>query len=191
MSDPPMLEHENAYVSAWQNSALNGPDPGRLAAEMATSVARFDRKIFWRNAIEYVAGAVVLTWSIYEARQGSPRAFVVIAGVVFVLGYLWWKHRTVRTLNPLADARSYQAALMKRLDDQVRLLSRVRYWCLLPLYPPMVWTAVVGWSRNPWGAVAELALVTALFVIVALVNEVYGVRKLKADRAHVEALLQD
>jgi hypothetical protein len=170
---------------------MNGLDPARLAAEMAAGVARFDRRVFWRNAVEYAAGAVVLTWSVAEALQGSRRALLVMAGVLFVLGYAWAKQRVTKALDPSADARSYQAALIKRLDDQLWLASRVRYWYLLPLYPPMVCTAVVGWSRNPWGALAELALVTALFAAVAWFNEVYGVRRLKAERARVEAMLRE
>lgn len=191
MNDPQLMEQERKYMSYWQESAIDGPDPARLAAEMAARVAKFDRQIFWRNAVEYAAGVVVLAWSITEALEGSRRAFLVMAGVLFVLGYAWWKQRGVKELDPSADARSYQAALLKRFDDQLWLLSRVKYWYLLPLYPPMVWTAVVGWSRNPWGALAELALVTALFAVIAWLNEVRGVRKLKADRAHAEAMLQE
>jgi hypothetical protein len=147
--------------------------------------------VFWQNAVEYAAGAVVLIWSVAEALNGSRRAFMVIGGVLFVLGYMWWKQRALTPLDPSADARSYQAALLKRFDSELRLRSQVRSWYLLPLYPPMVWTAVVGWSRNPWGALTELALVTALFVVIAWFNEVRGVRKLKADRAHVEAMLHE
>ena len=53
----------------------------------------------------------------------------------------------------------------------------------------MIWTAVAGWSRSPIGALVELAAVTALFVAVGWLNEVRGVRALKAERAHVEAML--
>ena len=170
---------------------MGGADAGRLAVEIAAKVERFDRQIFLRNAVEYAAGAVVLIWSSAQALQGSRRAFLMIAGVLFVLGYMWSKQRGLKPLDPSADARSYQTALLKRFDDQLRLLKQVRYWYLLPLYPPMVWTAVLGWSRNPWGALAELTLVTVLFAAVAWLNEVYGVRKLKADRARVEAMLQE
>ena len=54
---------------------MSGPDPARIAAEVAARVAGFDRRIFWRNAVEYAAGAVVLTWSVVEAIDGSRRPF--------------------------------------------------------------------------------------------------------------------
>ena len=45
MNDPQLMEQERKYMSYWQESAIDGPDPARLAAEMAARVAKFDRRI--------------------------------------------------------------------------------------------------------------------------------------------------
>jgi hypothetical protein len=63
------------------------------------------------------------------------------------------------------------------------LLSRVRYWYLLPLYVPAVWQIAQGWSWQPWAAAFALAVVTAAFAFIGWLNERCGVRFLQEARA--------
>jgi hypothetical protein len=108
-----------------------------------------------------------------------------------VMAYLWWQHRGLKALDPSAEARVYRKALIEHYDLQIRLLSRVKYWYLLPLYVPMVWQTVEMWRRRPAMALVSLAAATAVFVFIGWLNEIRAVRKLKAARAKVEAMSEE
>jgi hypothetical protein len=181
---------EEELMVYWQQT-MGEATAGGAAHELAARVTRFDRTIFRRNSREYIAGLILLAWSGYNAFHGSRQALSLMAGVLFMMGYLWWSHRGMVALDPSADGRTYRNALLTRLDAQIRLLSRVRYWYLLPLYLPMVWQAVEHWPHSPWAAGLGLLVVTAFFVMVGWLNEVLAVKKLTQDRANVEQMFKE
>jgi hypothetical protein len=129
-------------------------------------------------------------WLVYIGDEPIKHtvAFVCVA---FVLGYLRWQHRGLAPLDPAADARTYQAAMLDRIDRQMRLLGTVRYWYLLPLYVPGLWTVAVTWKRSPVAAVFGWIIITGVFVFIGWLNEYAGIKFLKAERAKIEALYRE
>ena len=113
------------------------------------------------------------------------------AGGLFVGAYLWWQHRGLAPLDPAADARSYQAALLMRIEHQIRLLSRVRYWYLLPLYLPAFLTFAAIWPRSRITAVLSFVIVTTVFAAIGWLNERVAVPLLRKERARVESLYEE
>jgi hypothetical protein len=116
------------------------------------------------------------------------QAAVGITSGLFVVSYLWWQHRRLTPLDPSADGRAYQAALLDRIDGQIRLLKNIRYWYLLPLYLPVAWTVAATWRRNPVAAVVGWALMTAVYILVAWLCERVAVRRLTFERDTVASL---
>ena len=132
----------------------------------------------------------LLLFFIGQAAVGGDRvqAAVGITGGLVVVSYLWWQHRRLSPLDPSADGRAYQAALLDRLDGQIRLLKNIRYWYLLPLYLPVVWTVAETWRRSPWVAVVGWAAMTAVYVVVAWRCERVAIRRLTLERDAVASL---
>jgi hypothetical protein len=193
MSDLREREPEDELKRYWQENLIGsqGTRNPALAGELSSRVTQFDRKIFWRNFREYAAGLVVLIWAGYMAIRGNRPAIAIILGVTFVMAYLWWQHRKLRQPDPSTNLLVYEKALLERFDSQIRLLSRVKYWYLLPLYIPTVWMTIGRRSRHPLGAILSLAVVTAAYVFVWWLNERLAVGKLKEARAQLRAMVEE
>ena len=82
-------------------------------------------------------------------------------------------------------------ALLERFDSQIRLLSRVKYWYLLPLYIPIIWMTIDWFPRHGWGAIFSLAIVTAIFYFIARLNEKLAVGQLKEARAKLRTMVEE
>ena len=190
MSDLPEREQEEELMHYWQESTMGARDQA-LIRNLSAKVTRFDRKISWRNFREYTASLAVLVWAGFGAFRGNRPAMAMVVGVVFVMAYLWWQHRKLRPLDPSADVGTYRKALLERFDDQIRLMGRVKYWYLLPLYVPVVWTMVDALPRRPWSASITLAIVTVVYVFIGWLNERWAVRKLQEARAKVKAMSEE
>jgi hypothetical protein len=87
--------------------------------------------------------------------------------------------------------KSYQAALLDRYDHQIRLLRRVKYWYVLPIYLWMLLVIVTVPGRFPGGRITYFAIATLLAAFIVWLNEGYGVRKLRAARREAESLVAD
>ena len=178
----------------WRQGTMGEPDPeevARLAGR--ASMKRFDKVILRRNLAEYLAGVLLLIvfgWRIV-AGENRLQNIVSIGCVAFVLVYLWWQHRHITPLDPAADASAYSAAMIARIDHQIRLLKGVRYWYLLPLYVPPVWQVFNRWQTSPAAAIVGFVVVTAAFVFVGFLNERVGVARLNAERDKIEALYKE
>lgn len=185
------LDHEEELIRMWQEHSLNPPiNAAQLAREISTKVQKFDRGIFWRNFREYAAGVLLMAWFLWQSVDPSRRMLSVagIAVVSFVMIYLWLSHRSNKPLDPSADARSYQKALLARYDLQIRLLSQVKYWYVLPIYAWMVLVLTQISSKASWW---RFVFVTVLSAFVIWLNESYGVRKLRAEREKAESLMRE
>ena len=184
---------DDEWTRLWQTHMASAQDPERVARTIMAQVWRFDQTLFWRNAREYAAGIVLLVVFVGQLAVGDDRigALVGIGSVGFVLGYLWWKHRGLQPLDPAADAIAYKAALLARIDDQIRLLRSVTYWYLLPLSLPTLWKAMYVWDKSPWAAVITVAIVVVLFALLRWLNVRFGVGALLATRASVESVCSE
>lgn len=178
------------WARLWRGHMASQEDQERVARTIMAQVWRFDQMLFWRNAREYAAGIVLLVVFMGQLVIGDDRvgALVGLGSVGFVMGYLWWKHRGLQPLDPAADVIAYRAALLARVDDQIRLLRSITYWYLLPLTLPMLWQAGRVWGKSPWAAAISLAVAMALFVFLRWLNLTAGVNALRATRGQVESL---
>jgi hypothetical protein len=123
-------DQEQELMRMWQETVLPGPmDEARMVREMARRVEKFDRRIWWRNLREYAVGAMLIAFFSWKSFNPASRV-ISVAGIVavgFVMIYLWRSHRRTPSLDPSADGKSYQTALLDRYDFEIRLLRGVRY----------------------------------------------------------------
>ena len=185
-------DQEKELMRIWQESKLPAPvDARQLAAAIAARVESFDRKIFWRDMREYVAGGALIVWFLWLLRIPGQR-YLSISGIVavgFVMIYLWRSQRSKQPLDPSADVRTYQAALLERYDRQIELLRHVKYWYVAPLYG---WMMLVLFTvpAPPARKLPYFAVFTAFAGLVVWLNEVYAVRKLRKARQNAESLIK-
>jgi hypothetical protein len=190
-------DQEKELMKMWQESVLPAPmgtgqmDARQLAMAIAKRVETFDRKIFWRNMREYVAGGALIAWFLWMLRYPGHR-YLSAAGIVavsFVMGYLWLSQRKKQPLDPSADVRSYQTALLERYDRQIELLRRVKYWYVAPLYAWMLLVLFTVPSTNVRRLPYFIGF-TAFSASIVWLNEGYAVRKLRKARRDAESLME-
>jgi len=177
-------------MKTWQGTPVSVPDPALATQQIADEVQRFDRRIRRRNAREFVAWVILLIWSVVGMVQGKPSAILLCAAALGVTGYMWWTHRHNRTLDANTDARAYHAALIKRYDDQIALMTSAKYWCALPLYLPVIGVTWARWDADPQRAALLFATATVGFVVLWWLNEHFAVRKLRDRRARAAAMFE-
>ena len=175
----------------WQETILPQRDAELLARRVGRmKLLRFDIAIARRNVREYAGVGVVVLLAGWQMMNGGDRVSsgLAIAAALFVGGFLWRQHRHVRPPDPSMNARDYQAALLQRIDHQVRILKKARYWYLLPLYLPVLRVASLTWTSRPGVTLLFLVAVTLVFVVVGWLNEHFAVAYLEKERARVKAL---
>lgn len=189
----------------WQEITFSQPgDPAEIARTIAHTVRQFDRKSFWRNFREYAACGVMAIVFVGSAAFGYERIVPVpligLAAVSFVMGYLWWKHRDLKALDPSADASGYKAALLARYDRQIRLLRGARYWYFFPLYVWILAATVVNALHRPprlsplahvITVAVSLVVVTAVFIWLARLNHRYASGRLAEAKKRAESLFSE
>ena len=162
--------HDDELILLWRQGTSTEPNQEEIArlAGSAT-VKQFDRVIFWRNFLEYAAGAVgvvFLGWLVVKPEKPLDRVqgLTGFLCLEFYIGYLWWQHRSMVPLDASADARTYQAAMLVRIDRQIRVLSTIRYWGL-PVYLWLFGSGLV------YGNAVGLAAITCLYIAMVWLNE--------------------
>jgi hypothetical protein len=186
---------DDNLLRLWQETRLAAPDPERLARSVGRiALLGFDRRLRVQDLREYVGFLLIFAfftvqWVIGGAAFNWIQAALAIGGALFVISYLFWRHRRLLTpLDPSASGRAYHAALLARIDGQLQLVKSLRYWYLLPLYPPVLWTVASTWERNRAAAAAGFVVMTAAYVAVAWLSARYEVRRLTAQRRELESL---
>ena len=126
--------------NVWQNQK---PEGIRMSVEeIRRRAGKFQKKIYWRNLREYVAGLVVVVffgfyfWRTSDALTRGALG-LLIAGVLYVM---WYLHRqgSSRSLPAdlgLASGIDFYRRELKRQRD---LLASVWAWYLGPLIPGFV-----------------------------------------------------
>jgi hypothetical protein len=178
----------------WQQGTSAEPDAAeisRLAGR--ASMKQFDRNLIRRNLGQYAAGLVLIVALGWNLAIGRSVIVSLAAGVcvVFVLGSLWWQHRDLKPLDPSADAKAYHAAMLARIDKQLRLLGSFRFWYLMPLSLPFFWGILELVNEHASALWRDLTVLAALFAAAAWLNEKWGVQRLRAERAKIEGLYKD
>jgi branched-subunit amino acid ABC-type transport system permease component len=165
---------------------------------------RFDWIISRRNFREYAVSAMMLILFVSNFFHGDDRFLQVMAFAMtcFYVGYIWWWSHERLPLDPSADARTYQAAMLTRLDRQIHLLGRLR-WFGIPLALLNAWVLYgFDWpmlirtlDRTRLAVtiatiIAALAVEVVVFAGIVWVNERsrWGIPLLQAARANIERL---
>lgn len=151
-------------------------------ADMRRLATRFERRIWWRNLREYVAGAVVIGFSTFRLRllHGWDRlpAALMIAGTIYVLVQI---HRrgSARSVPANAGARASIQFHRLELERQRDALRTVWRWYLLPLAPALAATFTEVAIKRGVNAplIGSIILGTLLFVGIWALNR-WGARKL-------------
>lgn len=186
----------------WQSQPT---EPPRMSPEdLRGRMRSFERRIFWRNLREYVAGAIVLiAFGYYEwlfpallLRIGST---LTIAGTLYVMYQL---HRRASARISPADAgmKSCLEYHRQELERQRDALRAVWSWYLLPFVPGMA-VFLAGMMVNQWRAHPGLLLPTlagfgllalimaAVFFAVWKLNQ-WSAKKLQVQIDELDALMR-
>jgi triacylglycerol lipase len=99
--------------------------------------------------------------------------------------------------DPGANLTAYRKSLSENYDRQIRLLRNVKFWYLLPPYVGIL-MAVMGtwWRRAAHGmsfrnAPIVICLVTVVFALAWIANEVIGVRYIQRLKRELSCLEED
>jgi hypothetical protein len=168
---------DDELIDLWRNVALPAPDPEEIAQWVGrTAVQRMDRFSTMMNFLTGAIGLSFLTllgWATYE----GIRLDVTLLGFLCVepvLAYIWWVQRRT-ALDPTANSRSYQSAMLARLDRQIRLCRTARYW-LLPILAWMLYVFLLDPAKPLWLLdVKQLSRDTAQTLVVHVVAYIAGV----------------
>jgi len=173
---------------------------GELLVLVQRKTRRFDLMIITRNLIESAAALFVAVffgrYALVRAENPLERtgSVIVAAGACWIILYLLRHSQGLSALDPSQDLTSYTAALLARYDHQIHILRSARYWYLLPLYVGLlvINAGIISGRAHPWTMgwrdVAGPASYTAVFAVVWWLNEVYGVGKLRRERANLLAI---
>jgi len=153
--------------SIWQNQPSGGI---RMSVdEIHRRAGKFQKKIYWRNAREYIAALVVVVFIGFDFWRTSDAltrvAFaMIIAGVVYAM---WHLHRrgSSRSLPADLGLASGIEFYRRELERQQDLLQSVGFWYLGPLIPGPVVLMVARACTHP-GHLRPIGLSLALFALV-------------------------
>ncbi len=185
------------FKNAWQQQPLEGAAARPvedIMADVYRRAARFNRQIRQRDLLETLAGVIVIAafsyfaWAVpfIIARIG---AIIVVCGCVIVIARLYMT-RTRRPSSPGASAREFCAVELKRLDDQIHLLSTVGWWYIAPLLGGAT-LFVLGGEGSTGVRTATLALNLGLGLFIYWLNRRAVRRDLQPMRDDLARILQD
>ncbi len=173
----------------WQNQKTEGV---RMSvSEIQASAGKFQRKIQWRNAREYVASAVMVVFFGFEFwRAGDLLLRIGFALLIAGLCLLAWQLHVRGSWSPLpkdAGLSSYVEYKRRELERQRDALNSVWRWYLGPLIPGLAVLIFAFGRANPghlqhMGLFAAIyaAVAAALFVGIAKLNSA-GARRLQKE----------
>ena len=195
--EPPIRDRGSNLKELWQDQKLEG---GRMAIEEIRGKAgAFERKIRWRNAIEYVAAIIVVVNFTFQAIHGE-NVFLQTGSALFVMAAVYVVYSLHRggSAQSMPDELGRTAALdfhRAALTRQRDLLLSIWRWYLLPFVPGFVLTLVgfavrdgvllimVSSPDQKWkglGILFGAALMVGLFFFIAALNK-RAARKLQSE----------
>jgi len=167
----------NRMQEIWQGQPVEGIKMS--VEEIRRRATKFEKRIYWRNVREYVAGTiatVLLGFSIAGSHNVLDRsAFVLlIAGMVYVM-YQLHRRGAVKSIPASAAVGPSLEFYRGELKRQRDLTSTVWSWYLGPFVPGLVMSVIVSAAHNLHPRhLAVLTfwygLIAALFVLVWILN---------------------
>lgn len=120
--------------------------------EIRKRATKFEKKIYWRNVREYVAGVItiVLLGSFFAGadRLLDRSAFaLLIAGMVYVM-YQLHRQGAAKALPSSVTVGPSLEFYRGELERQHKLVSNVWIWYLGPFVPGLVLSAVASAAHN-------------------------------------------
>ncbi len=185
------------FKTAWQQQGLEGaaarPMEDIMEAVHVTAT-RFNRQIWMRDLLETLAGLLVIgafgyyIWVVPEvlAKIGAAIVIVGCVGVITRLHRARRRHRAA----PDASAREFCATELKRLDEQIHLLSTVGWWYLAPLLGGAA-IFVLGVGGSARARLVTLVVMLAFAVLIHHVNRRAVQRQLRPMRDELARTLDD
>ena len=151
----------------------------------------FQNGIWWRNARESAAGAVVLFFNVLSLwNPESPMMLaghlLTIAGVLFIIGFLHLKACS-RAVPSEADTKTLFRFHRREMVRQRDLLRRVAWWYLLPFAPGMLAIVAARWESGVTPSLAALVFIGSVFGFIWKLN-LWAARWLDGELQKVDAL---
>jgi hypothetical protein len=163
----------DGFKQAWQAADWNMRVPP--LPDVRRSAAGFDRRIRLRNAMEYVAGLLVIVF-VSVRGLGQPTALMKVADGLIVAGcclVLWQLARRASVPQAPTGAatsdliRHYRANLARQRDA----LRSVWLWYLLPLAPGLMLSLIAPpQPGTPWLKLAAIGVVISVFAGIQWLN---------------------
>src|SRR5258706_355770 len=152
--------NDDALKKLWREPGFDLP-PSLASAEQVASVRRkargFGRAIFWRDFREVAACLLIIFWFGAQLFRPHPMemqlgCWVLILSAIFIASKLLVSKRSVPAADASASIEEVFQLEIRRVDVQIRLLSSVGWWYLLPLLAG-VNLFFAGSRASPSGAV--------------------------------------
>jgi len=186
---------EDPAKQAWQASVeIAGAPP---LEEVRKGANKFYRFIFWRNAVEYAAGVIVVVsfttyvFTLPVLLQRIASAMIVVAAFYV----LWQLHRRASAVPPeSAGTMPLYQFVRVQLVRQRDALRGIFWWYLFPFIPGMgllLAGSMYAPDTHPdgpgWRDALGLTVITAVFYGVWWLNQ-RAVRKLQTHIDEIDAL---
>ena len=188
-------ELENLWKAQPVDTAMRGEE---MRVIVLKKIAGFDRAIRLRNRAEIVAALVVFAsfaCFAWVQKNGIQRlgSMVISASALWIIYYIWRHGSEPGDPDPDQTVASYQLALRRKYEHQIRLLRNVKFWYLLPLYVGLL-VSSTGILREhaekgvlSWVDAIGPLVYTLIFAGIWWLNEVYTVRRLQRWLADVKS----
>ena len=157
----------NRMQELWQCQPVEGIKMS--VEEIRKRSTKFEKKIFWRNVREYVAGAIaIVLLGLFMARSHNlldRSAFaLLIAGMAYVM-YQLHRRGAAKSMPASATVGPSMDFYRRELKRQRDLTSTVWSWYLGPFVPGLVLSAVASAAHN-WQP-RHIAMLTFWYGLIA------------------------
>lgn len=190
------FEPNDELCKLWQGpeSSTSREEVRKIMTLVETRAKQFERRIFWRNAGEYLAAAVVAgLFALLAHRADAPLVrlghLMLSAGAAWVLIFLWLMQRSRRMPSPESSTAAYKRALLAWYDRQILLTRNAWAWYVLPLGAGLV-VSSLGQDHATGFKAVMAGLVVAVGVGVAILNR-KAARNIEAEKHELERLLEN
>lgn len=172
-----MSEVENPVQKLWQDQPVEGITMS--VEEIQRRAGKFEHRIWWRNAREYVGSLIAVGLFMYFF-VSIPDVLSRVTFALFIAGMVWIVVQLHRqgsaTLIPAGlDAVTSLRLYRAELERQRAAVANVWWWYLAPLVPGFV-VHTIGYAvkfQRPaaWAGLALVdAIVVAMFVVIWKMN---------------------
>jgi hypothetical protein len=196
-----MLMDSDDYKQVWQTQSRLTIDTELLVNEVRRNQQQFTTMLFWRDVREVgICVLLVLLWFYVGAKLALPWTwYLIVPALLWVGGYMLadrFRHKR-QPLDPAEPLQHRVKNSLAQIEQQIRLLRSVHWWCLLPMAPPLLAFQIhVTWQIHDrlahwWMFLAShVAIVAIVFAGVYWLNQQAIRRSLEPRRQELQKLLQ-